>query len=93
VPIGSDSDRYAGMITRAGRGALHRYYRIAGGTHTDIFAATNPDLVRPILPCFRMAFDATVAWVERGIAPPADQTIPRPATDPVNTCPTLAGSA
>ncbi|MEN3360574.1 MAG: hypothetical protein V7637_4556 [Mycobacteriales bacterium] len=86
VPIGSGSDRYAQMITRAGRGSLHRYYRIAGGTHTDGFFATNPDLVRPILPCFRMAFDATVAWVERGIAPPPSQTIPRPAGDVLNTC-------
>ncbi len=91
VPIGSDSDRYAGMITRAGRGDLHRYYRVGGGNHTDGFFGTAPDLVRPVLPCFRMAFDATVAWVERGIAAPPSQTIDRPAGDVVNTCPAAPG--
>jgi Tannase and feruloyl esterase/3HB-oligomer hydrolase (3HBOH) len=86
APISRDSDRYARMVDRAGRGGLHRYYRVDGGNHTDFFAATNPGLVRPLLPCVRMAFDATVAWVERGTAPPPSQTIPRPAGDTLNTC-------
>jgi Tannase and feruloyl esterase/3HB-oligomer hydrolase (3HBOH) len=86
VPIGSDSDRYADMITGSGRGNLHRYYRIVAGNHIDGFFATNPDVVRPILPCFRLAFDATVSWVERGIVPPPSRTVPRPAGDVVNTC-------
>ncbi len=35
LPIRTDSDVYRPMIQRQGRTALHRYYRIRGGTHVD----------------------------------------------------------
>ncbi|NUS23655.1 MAG: tannase/feruloyl esterase family alpha/beta hydrolase, partial [Streptomyces sp.] len=48
---------------------------------------TYPDRLRPILPCYRTAFDALVAWVERGTPPPADQVIDRPVGgDVVDSC-------
>ncbi|NUT25473.1 MAG: tannase/feruloyl esterase family alpha/beta hydrolase, partial [Streptomyces sp.] len=69
------------------RGRLHRYFTIAGGTHVDGLYDTHPDRLRPILPCYRSAFDALVSWVERGTRPPADRTVGRPANgDVLNSC-------
>ncbi|GGO41204.1 tannase/feruloyl esterase family alpha/beta hydrolase [Streptomyces lasiicapitis] len=87
VPIGPGSDRYARLVDRAGRGSLHRYYRVTGGNHTDGLYAAQPRLVRPLLPCVRDAFDALAAWAEDGVAPPPSRTLPRPGGgDPVNSC-------
>ncbi|MFJ9751648.1 tannase/feruloyl esterase family alpha/beta hydrolase [Streptomyces chartreusis] len=87
LPKAADSDVYARMIDAKGRGPLHRYYTIAGGTHVDGLYDTYPDRLRPILPCHRSAFDALTAWVERGTRPPADHTVGRPASgDVVNSC-------
>ncbi len=78
LPITRDSDVYDRMITSAGRGALHRYYRIEGGNHVDGLVDTYPDQLRPLGPCFRTAFDALAGWL-RGARPPASATIARPA--------------
>lgn len=87
LPKAADSDVYARMVDTSGRGGLHRYYTIAGGTHVDGLYDTYPDRLRPILPCYRSAFDALVAWVERGAAPPADHTVARAASgDLVDSC-------
>lgn len=88
LPRAADSDKYARMVDASGRGPLHRYYTIAGGTHVDGLYDTYPDQFRPILPCYRSAFDALVSWVERGTRPPADHTVGRPASgDVLNSCP------
>jgi hypothetical protein len=73
VPISRSSDVYARMT--AGQ---HRYYRIEGGNHIEALATTP--LVRPMLPCFRSAFDAMTDWAERGTAPPPSHTVSRTAT-------------
>ncbi|MDT9696804.1 tannase/feruloyl esterase family alpha/beta hydrolase [Streptomyces sp. P17] len=87
LPKAADSDVYARMIGSAGRGALHRYYTIEGGTHVDGLYDSHPDRLRPILPCYRSAFEALVSWVERGVQPPADRTVGRPASgDVVDSC-------
>lgn len=87
LPIATDSDVYARMIDSAGRGGLHRYYTIEGGNHVDGLYDTYPDRLRPILPCYRAAFDALTSWVERGRTPPTDRTVPRPADgDVVDSC-------
>jgi fermentation-respiration switch protein FrsA (DUF1100 family) len=92
LPISLHSDTYVRMITDAQRARLHRYYRIEGGNHVDSLMHLDPEHLRPMLPCFRAAFDALTAWVEDGEEPPASATVPRPAgngaTDPVllNTC-------
>ncbi|MER5202705.1 tannase/feruloyl esterase family alpha/beta hydrolase [Streptomyces sp. NPDC002825] len=87
LPIATDSDVYARMIDARGRGGLHRYYTVQDGTHTDGLYDTYPDRLRPILPCYRSAFDALTRWVEEGVTPPADRTIARPTSgDVVNTC-------
>lgn len=93
LPKAADSDVYARMIDARGRGELHRYYTITGGTHADGLYDMYPDRLRPILPCFRSAFDALTAWVEQGTEPPADHTVDRPADgDVVNFC-ALTGTA
>ncbi|MFC9392802.1 tannase/feruloyl esterase family alpha/beta hydrolase [Streptomyces sp. NPDC057027] len=87
LPISTDSDVYDRMIDARGRGVLHRYYTVQDGTHTDGLYDTYPDRLRPILPCYRSAFDALTRWVEEGTSPPADRTIARPASgDVVNSC-------
>jgi hypothetical protein len=84
LPIRVDSDAYADMV---GNVPHFRYYRIAGGNHVDGLYPAFPDLVRPILPCYRTAFTALEDWVQRGTTPPASATVPRPdGTDLVNTC-------
>jgi fermentation-respiration switch protein FrsA (DUF1100 family) len=92
LPISVHSDVYAGMIADAQQARLHRYYRIEGGNHVDSLMHLDPEHLRPMLPCFRAAFDALTAWVEDGQEPPPSATIPRPsgngATDPalLNSC-------
>ncbi|MGK5632684.1 3-hydroxybutyrate oligomer hydrolase family protein, partial [Streptomyces sp. URMC 123] len=91
LPIGRDSDVYAGLVRAAGRGQLHRYYRVDGGTHLDSLFDAFPDRLRPLLPCHRSAFTALERWLDRGQQPPPSHTVPRPAgKDPaalVTTCP------
>ncbi|MGW2337024.1 tannase/feruloyl esterase family alpha/beta hydrolase [Streptomyces sp. NPDC001685] len=87
LPKAADSDVYARMVDGSGRGRLHSYVSVVGGTHVDGLYDTYPDRLRPILPCYRSAFDKLVAWVERGVRPPADRTVARPADgDVVNSC-------
>jgi fermentation-respiration switch protein FrsA (DUF1100 family) len=92
LPIGTDSDVYAQMVADRHRDRLHRYYRIVGGNHVDSLVGLDPERLRPMLPCFRTAFDALTAWVEDREQPAASTTVPRPAgngaTDPalLDTC-------
>ncbi|MGW0188972.1 3-hydroxybutyrate oligomer hydrolase family protein [Streptomyces sp. NPDC003362] len=79
LPIGQDSDVYARMVREAGRGGLHRYYRIEDGTHTDSLVDAFPDRLRPLLPCHRSAFTALEGWLTAGDRPPASHTVARPA--------------
>ncbi|MEU9290006.1 tannase/feruloyl esterase family alpha/beta hydrolase [Streptomyces sp. NPDC048275] len=79
LPIGQDSDVYARMVRKAGRGHLHRYYRIEGATHTDALVDLFPDRLRPLTPCHRTAFTALENWLAAGHRPPASRTIGLPA--------------
>jgi hypothetical protein len=85
LPISTDSDVYDEMVEDQRRARLHRYYVVEGGNHVDGLVAKDPEHLRPMLPCFRTAFDALTTWVTTRKAPPADGTIERPAgqaTDP-----------
>jgi len=94
LPITTDSDVYNRMIDKSGRGNLHRYYTIQDGNHVDGRADLYPDQLRPILPCYREAFLRLTSWVTTGKAPPASQTVARPASgDLANTCPQLAATS
>ncbi|GAA0455046.1 3-hydroxybutyrate oligomer hydrolase family protein [Streptomyces stramineus] len=91
LPIGRDSDVYARMVHRAGRGGLHRYYRIEDGTHTDSLVDAFPDRLRPLVACHRSALSALEGWLVRSQVPPAGRTVPRPPTADaatlLTTCP------
>lgn len=93
LPKATDSDVYGRMVRESGRGPLHRFYTIQGGTHVDGLYDSFPDRLRPILPCYRAGFDARTAWVDRRERPPADRTVGRPTGgDVVDSC-ALAGQA
>ncbi len=87
LPIVTDSDVYARMVRAAGRGALHRYYVIEDGNHVDGRYDLYPGRLRPIWPCWTLAFAAMQRWVEHGTAPPPSQLVPDPRHgDLANTC-------
>ena len=88
LPISTDSDVYDRMIDRAGRGNLHRYYRIEDGNHVDGLYSAFPTRLRPMLPCARTAFTALEEWTSSSrAAPPVDATIADPGGgDLLNTC-------
>ncbi|MFJ8822455.1 tannase/feruloyl esterase family alpha/beta hydrolase [Streptomyces sp. NPDC102467] len=87
LPIATDARVYARMTDAQGRGRLHRTYTVRGGTHTDGLYDSYPARLRPILPCYRDAFDALTRWVRSGTKPPADRTVGRPTDgDVVNSC-------
>ena len=98
LPISLHGDVYTRMVADAQQDRLHRYYRIEGGNHVDSLVTLDPQHLRPMLPCFRSAFDALTAWVEEGAQPPASTTVPRPAgngaTDAalLNSCSLTSGS-
>ncbi|MDH6520804.1 hypothetical protein M2163_002212 [Streptomyces sp. SAI-135] len=79
LPISQDSDVYARMVRDAGRGGLHRYYRVEAGTHADALADLFPDRLRPLAPCYRTAFTALERWLGSGRRPPASGTVALPA--------------
>ncbi|MEU7028035.1 tannase/feruloyl esterase family alpha/beta hydrolase [Streptomyces sp. NPDC046275] len=97
LPIGRDSDVYARMVREAGRGSLHRYYRIEGGTHTDALVDAFPDRLRPLTPCHHTALTALEDWLGADRRPPASGTVAlRPGQDPVslaNSCSLDTGKA
>ncbi|MBF6331252.1 tannase/feruloyl esterase family alpha/beta hydrolase [Nocardia transvalensis] len=87
LPIGQDSDVYDRMIRDAGRDGLHRYYRIEGGNHVDGLYDEYPQVLRPLLPCFRSGFTALESWTTTGHPPPPSATVPRPGDgDLIDTC-------
>ncbi|WP_425484532.1 tannase/feruloyl esterase family alpha/beta hydrolase [Haloechinothrix aidingensis] len=91
LPIRTDSDVYAEMVREAHRAKRFRYYRIEGGNHVDGLHAAYPERLRPMLPCFRSAFEALEGWVTDRRNPPDSATVPEPESgDEVNTC-DLAG--
>lgn len=79
LPITRTGDVYDRMVTGAGRGDLHKYYRIEKGTHTDGFYDLAKDVVRPMQSCFTAAFDDLDAWTQKGVTPPPSHTVPGPA--------------
>ncbi|WP_026453365.1 tannase/feruloyl esterase family alpha/beta hydrolase [Saccharomonospora iraqiensis] len=78
LPIGESSDAYARMVRERGGGPLHRYYRIAGGTHTDALVDTYPNRLRALAPCHRAAFGALEAYLDDGVRLPPSTTVSRP---------------
>ncbi|GHH73187.1 hypothetical protein GCM10018793_11430 [Streptomyces sulfonofaciens] len=95
LPISRTGDTYARMVREAGRGALFRYYRVAGGSHVDGLFDAFPDRLRPLTPCHHSAFRALEGWLDGGRRPPSSHTVPLPRhADPaalVTDCPLTTG--
>ena len=85
LPISLHGERYTEMVAEQHRSRLHRAYVVEGGQHVDGFRTLFPQ-VRPLLPCYTAAFDALVAWVERGVQPPASGPVEPASADVVDDC-------
>ena len=87
LPIGESSDVYRDLVEAAGRSNLHSYFVIEDGNHVDGFYDDYPDRLRPILPCYRAAFEALEETVEGGKPLPPGGFLPVPEEgDVVNQC-------
>src|SRR5437588_1180205 len=97
LPIKTDSVIYDQMVADAGKSSSFRFYIVRGGNHVDPqfddhYGVDNygNTLLRPMLPCVRVALDAMATWVEAGTSPPASHTIARPnpatADELANSC-------
>jgi hypothetical protein len=73
LPIAVDSDVYAGMVGATNK---YRYYRVTGGVHVEGIVPSYPGVARPMLPCYRAAFEAMETWVAGRAAPPPSATLP-----------------
>ena len=68
---------------------MARLYEIEGGSHFEGLYGQHPNLLRPMLPCFRDAFGVLEQWVQQPLRSPAPAShfVPRdPSADLVNTC-------
>ena len=90
LPISANADAYRRKVERAGRQDIHRYWVIEHGNHVDGRYDAFPDRLKPVQPCWQVAFKAMTEWVEKGAAPPPDQFVPDDRSganaDVVNTC-------
>jgi hypothetical protein len=87
LPLDTDSNVYDQLIKGAGKGDVHRYYKIEDGNHVDSYYDRYPDKLRPILPCYRAAFKGLEKWAEKDNKPPQSTTVQRPKSgDVANNC-------
>ena len=87
LPIGLHGERYTELVEERHRSRLHRAYEVERGQHVDGFVGVVPGIsLRPLLPCHRAALDALVAWVERGVEPPASGPVQAEDGPAINTC-------
>ncbi|MBA2443303.1 MAG: tannase/feruloyl esterase family alpha/beta hydrolase [Rubrobacter sp.] len=87
LPISKNADAYEELVESAGRSDLHSYFVIEDGNHVDSFYDDYPDELRPILPCYRAAFEALEDSVENDRPLPEGGFVPRPeGGDIVNEC-------
>jgi hypothetical protein len=83
----SDSRHYATSIANQGRRTMTRLYEVEGGSHFEARFSQHPGLLRPVLPCFRDAFQLLERWTENGKLPPKSHLVTRDASvDLLNTC-------
>jgi hypothetical protein len=87
LPISLHGERYTELVREQRRSRLHRAYVVERGQHVDLFVALYPEgALRAVLPCYTDAFDALVAWVERGVQPPASGPVEPAEGTAVNEC-------
>ena len=54
---------------------MTRLYEVEGGSHFEGLYGQHPDLLRPMLPCFREAFGALEQWTQDGKKPPRSHLV------------------
>jgi pimeloyl-ACP methyl ester carboxylesterase len=87
LPMRLHSNSYRALIENAGKGGMHRYYKIENGNHVDSYFdryRKEPTYVRPILPCYWAAFGELEEWVENkgeDPQPPGNRTVPHPTPE------------
>ncbi len=87
LPISLHGTRYAELVAEQRRSRMHRLYVVERGQHVDSFVALFPQgALRAMLPCYTEAFDALVAWVERGVEPPASGPVEPAAGAAADDC-------
>ena len=81
IPLVGHARPYKAMVEAKGYGQNYRLYEIQNGNHLDRLKGGTPGQQLPSLeliqPHAHRAFDLLEAWVERGIAPPQSQCVPR----------------
>ena len=91
LPVVHHGRPFRDAVVGAGRASLHRYYEVQNGNHIERYRQSSYNFVQLefIQPHAHRAWQLLVDWVERGVAPPASQCIPRGGTIVVN--PTASG--
>jgi len=88
LPIRRHSDPYRQLIENQGKGKLHRYFVIEDGSHVDSWNERYRTELRPILPCYWVAFGELEEWVEHPNSPdgspPNSKFVPKPEDPTAN---------
>jgi pimeloyl-ACP methyl ester carboxylesterase len=79
LPIQHHARPFRDRVVEAGRADLHRLYEVQNGNHIERYrqSCCNFTQLEFLQPHVHESFNRLVAWVERGLVPPASQCIPR----------------
>lgn len=79
LPIARHARPFRDAVVAARRGALHRLYEVQNGNHIERYrqSCCNFTQLEFLQPHVHDSFHRLVAWIEKDIAPPPGQCIPR----------------
>jgi hypothetical protein len=79
LPIKRHARPFRDAVLAAGKADLHRLYEVQNGNHIERYrqSCCNFTQLEFLQPHAHEAFNRLVTWIEKGIAPPASQCIPR----------------
>lgn len=79
APIDNHARAFHREVVQHGRSHLHRLYEVQNGGHLDRWrdAGFNFTQLEYVMPHAQRALELLEQWVERGVAPPPGQCIPR----------------
>jgi hypothetical protein len=79
LPIGRHARPFRDGVVAAGKADLHRLYEVQNGNHIERYrqSCCNFTQLEFLQPHVHDAFNRLAGWIERGVAPPASQCIPR----------------
>jgi pimeloyl-ACP methyl ester carboxylesterase len=93
LPIKRHARPYRDAVVSAGKAELHRLYEVQNGNHIERYrqGCCNFTQLEFLQPHAHESFHRLVAWIEKGMVPPASQCIPRGGAIADN--PALSGRA